>query len=197
MTQKIFPTIDTDRLVLRPLDSGDAEALFKIFSDAEVMRYWNTPPWRSLDDARTFIASSVESMERQEAMTLGISLKDTGEIIGKCMLFNYEAESKRAEIGFGIGSQHWGHGFIAEAGKALLDYAFETAGLRRVEAEIDPENTSSAKALERLGFVKEGLLRKRWEIDGVVSDSALYGLLDSDRPAHNNSFKPTPLRGAA
>ena len=53
-------------------------------------------------------------------------------------------------------------------------------GLRRIEAEIDPDNHASAKALEKLGFTREGLLRQRWEINGIVSDSALYGRLVSD-----------------
>ena len=197
MTQKFLPTIHTERLVLRPLNPEDMQALFAIFSDQEVMRYWNTAPWSSLDDAWNFIRASAEAMERQESMTLGIAQKATGELIGKCMLFNYESASKRAEIGFGIGRPYWGHGFVSEAGRALLAYGFDALGLRRIEAEIDPQNLSSGKILERLGFVKEGLLRQRWEINGVVSDSELYGLLASDHPRPNNSFKPTPLRGAA
>jgi RimJ/RimL family protein N-acetyltransferase len=53
-------------------------------------------------------------------------------------------------------------------------------GLHRIEADIDPRNTASARCLERLGFVKEGLLRERWIVEGEVSDSAIYGLLQPD-----------------
>ncbi len=67
-----------------------------------------------------------------------------------------------------------------EAASAIIDYAFGTLNLRRIEAEIDSDNVLSGKALERLGFVKEGLLRQRWEINGHVSDSVLYGLLAED-----------------
>ena len=78
-----------------------------------------------------------------------------------------------------------GKGYIGEAGEALIQYGFTSLGLRRIEAEIDPDNHASAKALEKLGFAQEGLLRQRWEIGGVVSDSALYGRLASDRfPLH-------------
>ena len=59
----------------------------------------------------------------------------------------------------------------------VLDHAFDTLGLRRIEADIDPRNTSSCKLVERMGFVREGLLRDRWCVAGEVSDSALYGLL--------------------
>lgn len=173
--------LDTERLQLRPLTLKDAQALLAIFSDSEVMKYWNTAPWTSLADAQNFIRSSAEAMGSDESLTLGIFLKSNGELIGKCMLFDYVKESKRAEIGFGIGRNYWGQGFAPEAGQALLDYGFDVLGLRRVEAEIDPDNVSSGKTLERLGFIKEGLLRQRWEINGIVSDSALYGMLSSDR----------------
>lgn len=186
MHPEFQPTIHADRLVLRPLKPEDAQALLAIFSDQEVMRYWNTAPWTSLDDARGFIRESTRAAECQESLVLGIVLQATGQVIGKCMLFNYDPGSKRAEIGFGIGHPYWGQGFVSEAGRALLTYGFDTLGLRRIEAEIDPRNISSGRTLERLGFVKEGLLRQRWEINGVVSDSALYGLLSSDRAAHGS-----------
>jgi len=173
-------TLVTDRLLLRPLEHADAEALLNIFSDHEVMRFWNTPPWTSLSDSIRFIESSLAGMRRRESMTLGIVLKETTELIGKCMLFSIDSESRRAELGFGIARRHWGRGYTSEAARALLEHAFKTQRLRRIEAEIDPQNSSSRKTLERLGFQKEGHLRQRWEINGVVSDSALYGLLASD-----------------
>ncbi|WP_338402081.1 GNAT family protein [Shewanella algae] len=69
---------------------------------------------------------------------------------------------------------------MQEAGEALIDYGFNILKLRRIEAEIDPGNSASAKALDKLGFIREGLLRQRWQINGVISDSALYGRLVSD-----------------
>lgn len=182
MPKELFsPVIETERLILRPLAIEDAEELLAIFSDPEVMKYWNTAPWSSIEDALKFINESNEAMLRQESLTLGIHLKLTGDLIGKCMLFGYAKESKRAEIGFGLSRLHWGSGYVGEAGRALIEYGFNKLGLRRIEAEIDPENKSSAKVLERLGFTREGLLRQRWEINGIVSDSALYGLLVDDR----------------
>ncbi|CAM3255744.1 GNAT family N-acetyltransferase [Vibrio neptunius] len=169
--------IETERLILKVLTEGDAKELFDIFSDHEVMKYWNTEPWSSIYKAKSFIASSTEAMKKNMDVTLGIYLKETGQLLGKIMLFNYHKESKRAEIGFGIIRTFWGKGIVLEAGNALVDHAFNILHLRRIEAEIDPDNISSSKALERLGFVKEGYLRQRWEVNGVVSDSAIYGLL--------------------
>ncbi|NUZ09881.1 GNAT family N-acetyltransferase [Pseudoalteromonas sp. McH1-7] len=172
--------LDTERFTLRPLTSQDAEALFAIFSDTDVMRYWNTPPWDSLHDATQFIKQSHEDLTTQKALTLAIVSKGDKALIGKCLLFSWDKESRRAEIGFGIAKSQWGQGVIPEIGTALIDYAFSTLKLRRIEAEIDPANIGSAKVLAKLGFTKEGHLRARWEIAGDVSDSALYGLLASD-----------------
>jgi len=79
-----------------------------------------------------------------------------------------------------------GKGLMHEALTALIGYGFGALDLNRIEADIDPRNTSSAKSLERLGFVKEGHLRERWIVDGEVSDTSLYGLLRADWRARAN-----------
>ncbi|CCN84185.1 putative Acyl-CoA N-acyltransferase [Vibrio nigripulchritudo SFn27] len=173
----ITTKIETERLILRALSENDAQDLYNIFSDHQVMKYWNCAPWDGLDVATQFIKTSRESMNNNKELTLGIYLKDSGKLLGKIMLFNLEQESRRAEIGFGISRNFWGKGVVFEAASAVVEYAFNSLELRRIEAEIDPLNVASGNALERLGFVKEGLLRQRWEIGGVISDSALFGLL--------------------
>jgi ribosomal-protein-alanine N-acetyltransferase len=179
-------TLTTDRLLLRPLQAADAPALFATFSDPQVMRYWNTPPWDTEAVALDYIHAERHAMYEGERLTLAIVIRESAELIGKCLLFNYQPESRRAEIGFGIASSAWGKGYVQEAAGELLRHGFETLGLNRVEAEIDPNNSASGRALERLGFSQEGLLRQRWIIDGQVSDSALFGLLSEDwRKRHN------------
>ncbi|MBN7795890.1 GNAT family N-acetyltransferase [Parahaliea mediterranea] len=175
------PAIETERLLLSPLTTNDSAGLLAIFSDAEVMKYWNTAPWTSARDASNFIEQSNEAMRRRESITLAIRLKSNDQLVGKCMLFSYDMDSRRAEIGFGLSREAWGKGIIQEAGEALIQYGFKELGLRRIEAEIDPANRSSARALVKLGFTKEGFLRQRWEVNGVVSDSELYGRLASEQ----------------
>ncbi|HCZ9272094.1 TPA: GNAT family N-acetyltransferase, partial [Vibrio alginolyticus] len=94
--------IETERLILRELVEDDASELFDIFSDHEVMKYWNSGPWVSIEEARTFIAKSTQAMNRNTEVTLGIFLKSNGQLLGKIMLFNHVKESRRAEIGFGV-----------------------------------------------------------------------------------------------
>ena len=172
----------TARLLLRPYRASDAPAVFAIFSDTKVMQYWSTPPWTDIEQAHAAIASDLQAQESGEALRLGIERVADGALIGQCTLFNLSANCRRAEIGYCLASSAWGQGYMDEALRALVDYGFGSLNLNRIEADIDPRNEASARSLERLSFVREGLLRQRWIVDGVVSDSALYGLLAQDWP---------------
>ena len=168
--------LHTARLALRPLRETDAEALFAIFTDERVMRYWSTPAWTSREPARDMIAADLAQTTRDH-LRLGIEMAASGILLGTCSLFSINYTCRRAEVGYGLGSFAWGHGYMHEALQALLDFGFGELDLNRIEADIDPRNSTSARTLERLGFTKEGYLRERWIVGGEVSDTALYGLL--------------------
>jgi len=170
-------TIDTPRLRLRALQADDAAALFAVFADPHVMRYWATPAWTSLEQADGFIERSRSAMRSGDALRLGIERRDDAQLIGQCTLFDFVFPSARAEIGYSMRADAWGQGFMHEALTALVEHGFGALQLRRIEADIDPRNAASARSLERLGFRREGLLRERWNVGGEISDSALYGLL--------------------
>lgn len=172
--------IDTERLLLRPMRESDAAALFAIYSDPKVARYWSTPPWTSVDQAHALIAKHTAAMASDEYLCLAIERKSDEQFIGMCTLFKLSKQCRRAEIGYGLASPAWGHGYMHEALGALLNYGFSVMSLNRVEADVDPRNEASVRSLVRLGFRKEGHLRERWIVDGEVSDSDLYGLLFSD-----------------
>ncbi|STQ91161.1 GNAT family N-acetyltransferase [Iodobacter fluviatilis] len=170
----------TSRLILRPLQETDAPALLAIFSDEKVMQYWSTPPWNSIEIAEALIARDLKAMAAGGYIRLGIERAEDHILIGNCTLFDLDKQCRRAEIGYGMAHSAWGKGYMHEALSALLDFGFSELKLNRIEADIDPRNLASAKSLERLGFSREGYLRERWIVDGVVSDTALYGLLVSD-----------------
>ncbi|MBA4342365.1 MAG: GNAT family N-acetyltransferase [Methylibium sp.] len=170
----------TERLLLRPYRPADAQALLDIFSDPLVMRYWSSPPWTSIDQAHAAIERDAKSLESGEHLRLGLERLEDGRLLGQCTLFAISAQCRRAEIGYGLAASAWGHGYMHEALRALVAYGFENLDLNRIEADIDPRNTASARSLERLGFAKEGYLRERWIVGDEVSDSAMYGLLRKD-----------------
>ena len=172
--------LDTERLRLRWLKREDVTDLFKIFSDKKVMRYWSTPPMQEMQDARELLIKAEENYESKSALRFGLECKETLRIMGTCSLFNFHHISRRAEIGYILGKDHWGQGLMNEALHVLIDYAFNILNLHRLEADIDPRNEASRQSLLRLGFTLEGLLRERWIVNAEIADSEIYGLLHNE-----------------
>ena len=169
--------LTTPRLLLRPLAEADAPAVFAIFSHPEVMRYWSSPPFTDLAQAERVVRNCQEGHATGEYRQFGIVRASDAAVLGTCTLFAFHAASRRAEMGYALGRPYWGAGYMHEALTALVDYAFTTLNLHRLEADIDPRNAASARTLERLGFRYEGLGRERWIVEGEISDTAWYGLL--------------------
>lgn len=169
--------LTTPRLRLRAPAAHDRDALFAIYGDPEVMRYGSGPAWQTLQQADAWLQRAAAGHADGSGLQWMIERLDAPGAIGACVLFHFHIESRRAEVGYILARAHWGRGYMQEAFGAMIEYAFQTLDLRRLEADIDPDNLASARALERQGFVPEGRLRERWEVAGQVSDSALYGLL--------------------
>jgi ribosomal-protein-alanine N-acetyltransferase len=159
---------------------SDAPAIFAIKSDPETMLYMDTPPMSDVGEAEAMLTREAEGFAAGDSLKWAVTLRDRDELIGECTLFRIRAESRRAEIGYYLGRPHWGNGYNHEALTSIVEYAFDELDLNRIEADLDPRNLASAKAVRRLGFVEEGLLRERWIVAGKVSDSLLVGLLRSD-----------------
>jgi len=159
--------------------------LFGFFSDPQVTRYWSRPPMTHLAQARRLVRDIRAGYRSGESLQLGIERKSDGVLVGTCTLFHFHPQSRRAEVGYALGSQYWREGLMNEALQRLAAYAFDELDLIRLEADIDPRNDASARTLARLGFVQEGQMRERWIVADVVSDSAVYGLLRREwiRPA--------------
>lgn len=172
-----LPTIPTTRLTLRWLVPNDVPALWRIFGDPEVCRYWSRPALRDLDAARALHAEIGRLFEDRSLFQWGIAERATDRVVGTCTLAALSAEHRRAELGFALAREVWGRGYVAEVLPALVAFAFDTLGLHRLEADVDPRNAGSIRALERVGFQPEGYLRERYFLNEEVQDARLYGLL--------------------
>ena len=172
-----LPTIAAPRVSLRWLTEPDVPALFSIFSDPEVMRYWSSPPYPDLAAATRLLEKIHACFAQKSLFEWGLVRNADGALLGTCTLAHLDVQNRRAEVGFALGRAHWGNGYVQEGLGALVAFAFDTLDLHRLEADVDPRNARSIRALERLGFSKEGYLPERWIVNGEVSDSALYGLL--------------------
>lgn len=169
--------LHSSRLQLRPMGAEDAAAWLGIMADPQVMRFWNHAPWRDIDQAQAALAADRQAYAQGQLLKLGIYRRDSGELIGMCQCSSIDSESRRGEIGYCLASAAQGQGFMGEALELFVQYLSSDLNMRRLEAEIDPRNSASARTLERLGFVLEGVLRERWCVAGELSDSGLYGLL--------------------
>ena len=179
-TFEILPTLSAKRICLRALIAKDAADLFKIFSDVEVMRFWSSPPWQSVDEAIELIERVTRGAADNQFYQWGVARNESNSVIGTCTLFQVDRRNRRAELGFILRRDAWGQGLMSEALRTLLQFGFDTMHLHRLEADVDPRNDNCLKLLERIGFVREGRLRERWLVNGEVNDSVMLGLLASE-----------------
>jgi [ribosomal protein S5]-alanine N-acetyltransferase len=172
--------IETSRLTIRLVEESDLPSLFVVNADDAVTRYLPYGSWKSVADGEAWFSRAAARLAAGEAGQFVIVHRESRRVVGTCLLFRFEESSARAEVGYVLAREYWGAGYMLEAMKAFVAFAFEQLGMQRLEAEIDPRNVSSAKLLERLGFVREGLLRQRWAMKGEVTDSGFYGLLHKE-----------------
>jgi [ribosomal protein S5]-alanine N-acetyltransferase len=175
------PTLHTDRLLLRPFADADADAIFALQSNPDVLRYWDSPPWSERSRAERFIAICKQIEQEGSGARLAIERAVDGVFIGWCCLVKWNPDYRSATMGYCLDTVAWGQGFATEAADSLLQWAFDTLDLNRVQAETDTRNIASSRVLEKLGFVREGTLRENCVVDGEVSDSWVYGLLRPQR----------------
>jgi len=176
----VLPVLTTARLVLRATSPHDVEGVFAMESDPVAMRYWSRPPMRDIAEARASVERAMTFFAARNGLRWSITRAGEDQLIGHVSVFDFHEPSDRADIGYGLARAHWGQGFMREALIAVVDYAFGPLALRRLEADIHPRNQASLRAVERLGFAREGFLRERWQVGDEISDSVLLGLLARD-----------------
>lgn len=172
-----LPTLPAGRVDLRWLTPEDAPAILSVFGDPEVMRFWSSPPLTDLTAAKELIEEIHGFFRSRHLFQWGICVSATSEVIGTCTLLGVSMDHRRAEVGFALRRNAWGRGLATEALQTLIDFAFQTLDLHRLEADADPDNERSLAVLERQGFRREGYLRERWHHLGQVRDTVFLGLL--------------------
>ncbi|MFT7680118.1 MAG: ribosomal-protein-alanine N-acetyltransferase [Planctomycetota bacterium] len=168
--------LETERLHLRPITLDDAPNLFPALSDEETMRYWSCGPKTSVKEVREYLQWNVEN-EKVECFAI-TRKQATAEALGWVIL-HHEKEGV-ADIGFILCPAGRGQGFGREAAAEVMRHGFETRSLRRIGADVDPDNLPSTRCLESLGMQLEGRLRATWNTHIGVRDSLIYSRLASD-----------------
>jgi [ribosomal protein S5]-alanine N-acetyltransferase len=176
----VFPQLETERLILREVRPGDADDIFRIFADPEVIRYWGAAPMGSIEEAHGKIAGITTAFREKIGIRWAITRKGDDLLIGSCGHWRLIKQHMRSEIGYDLAPEQWGQGIMPEAVGAILQFGFERMGLHSVEAQIEPNNQGSRRVLEKLGFVQEGYFRENFYFDGTFTDTAVFSLLKSD-----------------
>jgi [ribosomal protein S5]-alanine N-acetyltransferase len=147
----------------RYLTRDDAPALFELGSDPDVTRFFSWGPYREVGEAEAFIESLERQRESGERLELAV-VRD-GEVIGLTGLSDFSRRDRRAVVGTWLGRGHWGSGANRESKALVLAMGFRALELNRITALASPQNVRSIAALQRLGFVSEGVLRG-WHMHG-------------------------------
>jgi ribosomal-protein-alanine N-acetyltransferase len=173
---KRAPVLETERLRLEPLVAADADHLFPILGDPEVMAYWDIPEIDDPDLVQRLVLSQVESMADGQSLYWAMRRLGDGSFVGSCDLSEIDRWHRRAEVGFMLGREAWGHGLALEAMRTVVAFA-AGAGVRKLTARTHLGNRRSESLLEKLGFHEEGLLRGHILKDGERRDCRVFGLL--------------------
>jgi RimJ/RimL family protein N-acetyltransferase len=177
--QRALPMLRGARVALRELRMSDAPALFAMLSAEEVARFISPPPV-NVEGFERFIAWAHRQRAAGTYACFAVTLRGFETAIGIFQLRQSGADFRTAEWGFAIGSAFWGTGVFLEGANLLLDFAFETVGVRRLEARAAVINGRGNGALRKVGAVREAILRKSFLRNGEWVDQALYAILEDE-----------------
>jgi len=145
-----------------------------------VVRYTPRTAWKTPADGEAWFGRVMVNHKNGEALQFVIVLRESGRPIGTIALFHFNEPVCSGEVGYSLAREYWGRGLTTEALAAFVNFGFDTMGLQRLNAELDPRNVASARVLEHAGFRFEGLQRQNFFAKGELSDTALYGMLRQD-----------------
>jgi len=170
--------IETKQLTLRRLEMNDKHALFAYRSLKEVALYQSWHP-ETLEEAEHFIHRNLEADPSKEDswVQMAVCLKN-GTMIGDIGI--HFVDEYQAELGYTLAPFYQHRGYATEAVSAVINLLFTQYHKHRITASADPDNMSSIKLLERLGFRKEAHFKKSFYLNGQWFDDVLYAILDEE-----------------
>lgn len=182
------------RLTLRYARPADAAALFALGRDPEVTRFFSWGPYSAEAEAEAYIARL--PAERADGRHLDFVIAGPGDVpIGVTGLGEWSLRDRRAVVGTWLGREHWGTGANHEAKALVTALAFGAIGLGRLGAYAAPGNPRSQRALEKIGFAREGTLRAFHRHGDTVYDVHVFGLLRAEWEAGPLAGVPAQVAG--
>lgn len=146
------PKLDTERLILRPIQIEDIDPIFNCWmQDEDVSRYMYWKASSDINEAQEFVYYELGNIENDRWYRWIISLKHTEEIIGTCLIY-FNDEEKNWDISYNLGKKYWGKGYITEAMQRVMKYAINDLLIKECIAIHAIENPESGRVIQKLGF---------------------------------------------
>jgi RimJ/RimL family protein N-acetyltransferase len=185
-----LPVLSGKRVSLRELRASDAASLFAMLTTEEVARFISPPP-TTIEGFERFIAWTIRQRAAGTYACFAVTLQGFDTAIGIFQIRATESGFGTAEWGFALGSPFWGTGVYQEGAELVLEFAFDTLNVHRLEARAAVLNGRGNGALLKVGAVQEGVLRKSFLRNGRYLDQVLYAIVEDDWRAARDVTWPT------
>lgn len=171
--------IETERLILRPFEYSDDEAMLKYWiADEKIQSMYFEPTYTTKEAVRELLDKYISSYENKDYYRWAIILKENNECIGQIAYFLVDTKNNFAEIEYCIGSDFQRKGLATEATKAIIDFGFKQIGLHKIQICHASNNMASRRVIEKCGFHYEGALRDFFYLNGAYADRLYYSILE-------------------
>ena len=173
-----FQNLESERLLLRQITLDDVSAVFALRSNPETMKYIPRPLVTTIEEVTNHIKMIQDKIETNEGINWAITLKGDPKMIGIIGHYRIRWEHFRSEIGYMLLPEYHGKGIVTEAIQLMIHYGFNEMRIHSLEAIIAPENSASARVLEKNNFEKEAHFLQNEFYDGQFLDTVIYSLLN-------------------
>jgi [ribosomal protein S5]-alanine N-acetyltransferase len=169
-----LPTLETKRLILRPLAASDARAIFEYSKNPAFSQCLKRKKAFSRKDVLKYVSGI---LHKDPLLYWAVILKENNRLIGDCGLCELNQDAQRAELSYAISPDVWNQGYATEVVDCVIRYGFEQNNLNRIEAHCNTGNAASEKVLQKNGLNLEGILRQYIQCDGQPLDMKMYSIL--------------------
>jgi RimJ/RimL family protein N-acetyltransferase len=172
--------LETERLIIRPIELDDKSEIFEYRSDKETNKYQGWIP-KTIDDVETFWGGISKQIDEPETWFQFVLIeKESQKVIGDLGIHFWGKENKQAEIGCTLNKVFQNKGYATESVKKVIDYLFHELNKHRIITSIDPHNEKSIRLVERIGFRKEAHFTESLFINEKWVDDLIYALIEKD-----------------
>ncbi|MDF2631895.1 MAG: GCN5-related N-acetyltransferase [Caproiciproducens sp.] len=173
--------IVTERLILRQFTVDDAKDMYENWAkDSEVTKYLRWPPHTNVDVSRGLLRQWAASYTGLSYYSWAIVLRENNMAIGSIGIMAVGETDESGEIGYCMGKNWWGKGFMTEALKAILRFSFEEVGFNRLEASHSVNNPASGRVMQKAGMKFEGIARQKYKANLGFQDCKIYSILKQE-----------------